>query len=183
VQCSLVVYNKCIADNKLTDEQVQKLRNINDLMSYRDRLNLYFGKIHDDLISTDDTEGTTDDTKGLNCVNDIYKKYQDSYDFVYFFEQVFYTSAEINKNDTLKTNAYIPNILYPEHDKKVALGNLTMVKKSKFEIIKNLRYDVRIGAAFCLDKVKNNFSKEFSSLFEVDQNLKRLFLINIILYV
>ena len=43
---------------------------------------------------------------------------------------------EVEKNANLKLSGYTPNMLYPEHEKKVALGNLTMVKKSKFEIVK-----------------------------------------------
>ena len=162
VQCSIAVYNKCITDAKLTEDEIIILRNINSTTSldYRKRLNLYFGKIHDALISADDS-----DTDGLNCVNDIYKKYKDSYDFVYFFEQVFYTSEWLNSRTTDKTqiilSGYAANMLYPEYGKKVALGNLTMVKKSKFEIENKLRYDVRIGAAFCSENVKKKFDTNF----------------------
>jgi len=162
VQCSIAVYDKCIADANLDDAQKKTLRDINKSTIYRERLNLYLNSIHDKLISTDDA-----DTDALNCVSDIYKKYKDSYDFVYFFEQVFYTSDEMNNNPLLKSLGYIPNMLYPEYGKKVALGNLTMVKKSKFEIVKKFSYDVRIGAAFCLEKVKKDFSKEFPTLFQV----------------
>ena len=130
VQCSIAVYNQCIKDGNLSDDQIQTLRDINKLLTYRERLNLYFDKIHDRLISTHDSDGT-------NCVSDICEKYKDSYDFVYFFEQVFYTSENFNKNYKLISMGD-PNRLYPEYDKQVALGNLTMVKKSKFEIEKKL---------------------------------------------
>jgi hypothetical protein len=129
VQCSLDVYNQCIKDGNLSDDQIQTLCDINKLSSYRERLNIYFNKIHGNLISTHDSEG-------LNCVSDIYEKYKDSYDFVYFFEQVFY-------KDYSQASGYIPNMLYPEYEKKVALGNLTMVKKSKFEIENKLQLFVQ----------------------------------------
>ena len=149
VQCSLDVYKKCVDEAVFDDEKhtidrrVKILHEINNFSTYRERLNLYFNKIHGNLISTHDSEG-------LNCVSDIYEKYKDSYDFVYFFEQVFY-------KDSSQASGYIPNMLYPEYDKKVALGNLTMVKKSKFEIENKLRYDVRIGAAFCSENIKKKF--------------------------
>jgi hypothetical protein len=140
--------------------QKEILCDINKSLTYRQRLNLYFDKIHDALISTRDAEG-------LNCISDIYEKYKDSYDFVYFFEQVFYTSEELKKYN-LTQSGYIPNMLYPEYGKEVALGNLTMVKKSKFEIENKLRYDVRIGAAFCSENVKTKFYKDFHDFLKPD---------------
>ena len=162
VQCSLDVYKTCV-DEAVSDGDVDEdtkqtrlkiLRDINKLSTYRERLILYFGKIHEKLISTHDAEG-------LNCVSDIYEKYKDSYDFVYFFEQVFYTSDDFRKNPNL-SSLDSPNRLYPEYGKPVALGNLTMVKKGKFEIENKLRYDVRIGATFCSEKNKAKFNKYFS---------------------
>jgi hypothetical protein len=98
VQCSIDVYKKFVdeavsdgdVDEDTKQTRLKTLRDINNLSTYRERLILYFGKIHEKLISTHDAEG-------LNCVSDIYKKYKDSYDFVYFFEQVFYTSDYIQK--------------------------------------------------------------------------------------
>ena len=156
VQCSLDIYKKCITDAKLTEEDITKLQDINNPITYRKRLDIYFDKIHDALIS-----GKNED--GANCVNDIYEKYKDSYEFVYFFEQVFYSSAEVNKHP-INASGYIPDMLYHEYGKKVALGNLTMVKKSKFEVVKNLRYDVRMGASFCSGVNKTKFSKHFPEL-------------------
>lgn len=113
IQCSLDVYKNCIADAKLTEDQIETLRNINELSTYRSRLTLYFDKIHHALISKHDVEG-------LNCVNDIYEKYKDSYDFVYFFEQVFYTSDDFSKIRELYSLGS-PNRLYPEYEKKLHL--------------------------------------------------------------
>jgi hypothetical protein len=157
VQCSIKVYDDCVKSANLSEQYIEALRSINLLGYYRLRLNIYFDKIHDKLISTHDPDG-------MNCVSDIYEKYKDSYDFVYFFEQVFYTSSDF-KNDPIKSSGYIPNMLYPEYGKKVALGNLTMVKKSKFEIEKKLRYDVRIGASLCLDRVSQRLANAFSNNF------------------
>jgi hypothetical protein len=156
VQCSLDVYSKCITDAKLTEEDFTKFLDINNPITYRKRLDIYFDKIHDALISTPDPDG-------MNCVNDIYKKYNASYEFVYFFEQVFYSSVEFNK-DPIRASGYAANMLHPEYGKKVALGNLTMVKKSKFEVVKKLRYDVRMGASFCSGVNKTKFSKHFPEL-------------------
>jgi len=156
VQCSLGVYKKCIEDAKLTQEQTTKLQDINNPITYKERLSIYLSKIHDALISAPDPNGA-------NCIRDIYEKYKDLYEFVYFFEQVFYSSENFNKNPNLSSLG-VPNMLYPEYDKKVALGNLTMVKKSKFEVVKNLRYDVRMGATFCSDLNKKKFSKFFPDL-------------------
>ena len=161
VQCSVDVYKKCITDARLTEEDITKLRDINNPITYRKRLDIYFDKIHDALISTPDPDG-------MNSVNDIYEKYKDSYEFVYFFEQVFYSSVEFNK-DPIRASGYNPNMLHPEYSKKVALGNLTMVKKSKFEVVKNLRYDVRMGASFCSGGNKTKFNKFFPELLKIKQ--------------
>ena len=88
----------------------------------------------------------------------------------YFFEQVFYSSIEFNK-PPINASGYTPNMLHPEYGKKVALGNLTMVKKSKFEVIKKLRYDVRMGASFCSVVNKTKFNKWFPALLEKKQQL------------
>jgi hypothetical protein len=159
VQCSLDVYKTCVdeavsdGDEDTKEKRLNILRDINNPLTYRERLNFYFDKIHDKLISTHDAEG-------LNCISDIYQKYKDLYDFVYFFEQVFYTSDDFKKNPTLSSLGS-PDRLYPEYGKPVALGNLTMVKKGKFEIENKLRYDVRIGATFCSEKNKAKFNKCF----------------------
>jgi nicotinic acid mononucleotide adenylyltransferase len=170
VQCSLDVYKNCVKkavsdyDDNEKEKKIEMLRNINELSTYRERLNFYFSKIHENLISTHDSEG-------LNCISDIYEKYKDSYDFVYFFEQVFYTSGDLQNNTDLSSIGS-PNMLYPEYGKKVALGNLTMVKKSKFEIENKLRYDVRIGAAFCSENIKKKFDSNFKDFSSTLPNFK-----------
>jgi hypothetical protein len=170
VQCSLDVYKNCV-NEAVSDEtpdvkerRLEILHDINNLSTYRERLILYFNKIHEKLISTHDAEG-------LNCVSDIYEKYKDSYDFVYFFEQVFYTSHDFDKNHSLN-HIGIPNRLYPEYGTKVALGNLTMVKKSKLEIENKLRYDVRIGATFCSETIRKRFYKFFPSFSSTTDKFK-----------
>ena len=71
-----------------------------------------------------------DKTDTTNHVAQIYEKYKDYYHFVYFFEQKCVFPLGLNPT----TCSLEPDTEFPDKNNPTAVGNLTMIKKLKFEI-------------------------------------------------
>ena len=126
VQCSLKVYRQIIEELKkgMADDEAKQSK-LDDLLEdigtnklQTERVDKYTKDILPKLL-----QSITDPT---NSVAQIYAKYQNAYEFVYFFEQ------DVN-SDTLS----------PAYSKNIAVGHLTMVKKNKFTVIH--QFDIRMG--------------------------------------
>lgn len=128
VQCSIKVYEDI---RKKLNIQKQDVLKSTDSSNQTSRINIYINDIHDQLL--------TDMTNTTNHVAQIYEKYKDYYHFVYFFEQKCVFPPGIG----VKTCYLEPDIEFPDKDNPTAVGNLTMIKKLKFEI-KEI-FDIRMA--------------------------------------
>ena len=119
VQCSLDAYDKIV--NSLAPNDVDKaiLQDISTAKMQKQRIEKYKSVLKQLLEKVDDP---------LNLIAQIYERYKGEYEFVYYFEQ---------RYDYSVTTTMVPM------SKKIALGNLTMYKKSKFELINEI--DIRIA--------------------------------------
>ena len=129
IQCSINAYNNIVS--KLPTNKQNLLKSTAQIDQTL-RINIYKNDIVIQLLSD-----TTDNT---NHVAQIYEKYKDYYHFVYFFEQkcmiLPYTSP--NQECILESDTNFPDKNHP-----TALGNLTMIRKLKFEI--NEIFDIRMA--------------------------------------
>jgi hypothetical protein len=128
VQCSLDAYNTIVKslflstvgeeDNE-NNEYKAILEDISTAKTQKQRIEKYKSVLEKLLKKVDDP---------LNLIAQIYQRYNGEYEFVYYFEQK-YTYGD--------ATTMVPM------SKKFALGNLTMFKKSKFELINEI--DIRIA--------------------------------------
>ena len=129
VQCSVNVYENIL---KNLTQQKQDVIKSTDTSQQTLRINIYKNDIQNQLLSD-----TTDST---NHVAQIYEKYKDYYHFVYFFEQkcIIPSLGSTSGKCTLEADKEFPDTIHP-----TALGNLTMIKKYKFEL-KEI-FDIRMA--------------------------------------
>ena len=128
VQCSLDAYNTIVEslfpsaggeeDNE-NNEDKAILEDISTTKTQGKRIEKYKSVLKQLLEKVDDP---------LNLIAQIYQRYNGEYEFVYYFEQTYEYSI---------TTTMVPM------SKEIALGNLTMFKKSKFELINEI--DIRIA--------------------------------------
>jgi nicotinic acid mononucleotide adenylyltransferase/O-acetyl-ADP-ribose deacetylase (regulator of RNase III) len=138
VQCSINVYKNIV--KKLSTAKQDALKST-DTSPQTLRMNIYKNDIQEQLLSD-----TTDPT---NLVAQIYEKYKDYYHFVYFFEQKCIIPTQLpSPTSTIRTCILEPDTEFPDIAHPTAVGNLTMIKKLKFEI-KEI-FDIRMAPVLFL---------------------------------
>ena len=121
VQCSLNSYKKIVQG---LSQHNQELLSSIEVIDIRPRINLYRNTVMKALL-----EDTSDPN---NLVAQLYEKYSHMYEFTYFFEQKFIHNSGALSGIVI--NYMEPDYYFPDSINPIALGNLTMVNKYKFEI-------------------------------------------------